>query len=130
MGEPASFRHASLPARIGKRRGHVPLLTFEKGTQVAQPVKQFSEWIKSGNGEGSTCPSHSLRKRGGTGESSDISEFITCQQGSAEGRRGHVPLTTFERGGGTDGPACVRPRKEGSHAPSNFNKGAQVCLYP
>ena len=64
----------------------MPLLTFEKGAQVAQPVKQFSEWIKSGNGEGNTCPSHSLRKGGGgTGESSDIPEFITCQRGSAEG---------------------------------------------
>ena len=36
MGEPASVRHL-----IGERRGHVPLRTFEKGAQVAQPVKHL-----------------------------------------------------------------------------------------
>ena len=50
-GDPAYVRHLwiyNMPARIGGRRGHVPLPTFEKGggAQMALPVSDISEWIQ------------------------------------------------------------------------------------
>ena len=50
---------ASLPARIGERRGHVPLLTFEKGAQMAQPVKHLEtslNGLKAGMRRGARAP--------------------------------------------------------------------------
>ena len=83
MGEPACVRHWSAKGEDTclselLRRGH-----------RWPSLWNISEWIKSGNGEGSTCPSHSLRGGAQVSEvtrpMSDISEFITCQRGSAEG---------------------------------------------
>ena len=50
-GYPAYVRHLwinNMQARIGERRGHVPLPTFERGggAQMALPVSDISEWIQ------------------------------------------------------------------------------------
>ena len=50
-GDPAYVRHLwiyNMPARIGGRKGNVPLPTFERGggAQMALPVSDISEWIQ------------------------------------------------------------------------------------
>ena len=48
-GDPAYVRHLwiyNMSARIGGRRGHVPLPTFKRGAQMALPVLDISEWIQ------------------------------------------------------------------------------------
>ena len=123
-----------------KERTHAPPNFWEGGT--GGPACETSlNGLKAGMGRGARAPPIVWEGGGGaqvTRPMSDISEFITCQRGSAEGGD-TCPSQLLRGGGGTDAPACVRhlwmdsnrgPRKEGSHAPSNFNKGAQVCLYP
>ena len=86
------------PARIGERKAHVPLPTFEKGAQVAMSVLDISEWIKSEKGGGGArAPAFVWEGGGGaqvTRPVSDIFELITCQRGSAELGRWNVSLQT------------------------------------
>ena len=123
-----------------KERTRAPPNFWEGGT--GGPACETSlNGLKAGMGRGARAPPIVWEGGGGTGDPAYVRHlWIYNMPARIGGRRGHVPLPTFERGGGgTDGPACVRhlwmdsnrgPRKEGTHAPSNFNNGAQVCLYP